>query len=54
MKDLTTSGDMSNLTRITVNFAVASARKDSIALIYFNDTSRLTLELWIDPMGQGE
>ncbi|KAF4414953.1 hypothetical protein FACUT_13831 [Fusarium acutatum] len=54
MKDLTTFGDMSKLTKITDNFAVASAQRVSIALIYFNGMSQLTLEPWIGPMGQGE
>lgn len=54
MKDPTTFGDMSNLTRITDNFAVGSAQKDSIAQTYFNDMSWLMLERWINLMAQGE
>ncbi|KAM5515590.1 C6 transcription factor [Fusarium oxysporum f. sp. phaseoli] len=45
---------MSNLTRITANFAVASAQRDSIAPTYSNDMGRLILETWIDPMVQDE
>ncbi|KAI1067127.1 hypothetical protein LB506_003868 [Fusarium annulatum] len=54
MKDPTTFGDMSNLTRITDNFTVGSAQKDSIAQTYFNDMSWLMLERWINLMAQGE
>ncbi|RBA09056.1 hypothetical protein FPRO05_07336 [Fusarium proliferatum] len=54
MKDPTTCGDMSNHTRITVNFAAGSAQKDSIAQTYFNDMSWLMLESWINLMAQGE
>ncbi|RKL39442.1 hypothetical protein BFJ72_g6916 [Fusarium proliferatum] len=54
MKDPTTSGDMSNPTRITANSAADSAQKDSIVQIYFNDLSWLVLETWIDLMAQGE
>ncbi|KAI1040797.1 hypothetical protein LB505_012599 [Fusarium chuoi] len=45
---------MSNLTRITVNFAVGSAQKDSIAQTCFNDMSWLMLERWINLMAQDE
>ncbi|CVK87881.1 uncharacterized protein FMAN_05301 [Fusarium mangiferae] len=44
MKDLTTFGDMSNPTRITINSAVGSAQKVSIVQTYFNDMSWLMLE----------
>ncbi|RBQ69408.1 hypothetical protein FVER14953_20943 [Fusarium verticillioides] len=54
MKDLTTFGDMPNLTKITDNFAVGSARRVLIGLIYFSGMSRLTLEPWIDPMAQDD
>ncbi|KAI3588987.1 hypothetical protein IWW34DRAFT_716100 [Fusarium oxysporum f. sp. albedinis] len=53
MKDPTTFGDMSNPTRTTANFAVASAQRASIARTCSSDMSRLMLEPWIDPMGQG-
>ncbi|EWG42585.1 hypothetical protein FVEG_15454 [Fusarium verticillioides 7600] len=45
---------MSNLTKITDNFAVASARRVLIGLIYFNGMSRLMLEPWIDPTARDD
>ncbi|KAF5677452.1 hypothetical protein FCIRC_6724 [Fusarium circinatum] len=44
---------MSKLTKTTANFAVASVQRHSIALIYFNGMSQLTLEPGINLMAQG-
>ncbi|EXL68536.1 hypothetical protein FOPG_15423 [Fusarium oxysporum f. sp. conglutinans race 2 54008] len=53
-KDPITFGDMSNLTRITANFAVAFAQRDSIAPTYYIDMSQLTPATLLDLVRRGE